>query len=47
MKTAHTTSTLLHKNDKDLLIECECGKKEQYTVREAVEILLCQFEKGT
>ena len=29
MKTAHTTTTLLHKNDKDLLIECECGKKQQ------------------
>jgi len=46
MKTAHTTTPLLYKNDKDLPI-FECGKKERYTVRKAVEILLCQFEKGT
>ena len=32
-------------NDKDLLI-FEWGRKERYTVREAVEILLCEIEKG-
>ena len=45
MKTALTTTPLLYKNDKDLPI-FECGKKEQYTAREAAEILLCEFEKG-
>ena len=44
MKTAHTSTPSLYKNDKDLPI-FECGRKERYTVTEAVEILLCEFEK--
>lgn len=44
MKTAHTSTPSLYKNDKDLPI-FECGRKERYTVTEAVEILLCEFEE--
>ena len=45
MEIAHTTSPLLYKNDRDLLI-FESGRKDRYTVREALEILLCETEKG-
>ena len=45
MEIAHTTSPLLYKNDRDLPI-FESGRKDRYTVREAVEILRCETEKG-
>ena len=45
METDHTTSPSVYKDDRDLPI-FESGRKDRYTVREAVEILLCQTEKG-
>jgi len=44
MEAAHPTSPLLYKNDRDLRI-FESGRKDRYTVREAVEILFCETEK--
>ena len=39
------STPLLYKNDKDVPI-FECGRKERYTVREAVRILLSEHEQG-
>lgn len=45
METDHTTSPSVYKDERDLPI-FESGRRDRYTVREAVEILLCQTENG-
>lgn len=40
-----TSSSLLYNDDKDLPI-FEAGKRERYTIKEAVEILLMDNEKN-